>query len=287
MPRVAIVVDSSAGVAPEYCTQHSNVRIVPLLIQMQGQTLRDGIDITEARFYELLPECSPLPTTSQTPMGDLVRMYSSLADAGYEGIVSLHLSSGISSACASAQVAAGEVSIPVEVVDTLCTSSGSLYALEAAVRASERGSALQDVAQAARAVVASERTIFAVDTLDYLRKGGRISASAAMVGSVLQFKPLLCFADGKITALEKVRTSSRALRRLVEVMVDWVGADTPVLARVVHGGAPESAQQLMELAQSALNVTEMRFGWVPPVIGAHTGPGIVSLCCVPVAAAGL
>lgn len=286
MSRVAIMVDSAAGVDPAFAAEH-DLHIVPLLIQMQGQTLRDGVDITPEELYALMPTCSPLPTTSQTPIGDLIQAYRSLESEGYDGVVSMHLSSGMSSACATARMAANEVSIPVEIVDTLCAASGSLFAVEAAVRAAERNADLKGIAEAARHVAATQRTIFAVDTLEYLHKGGRVSGSAAFIGSVLQVKPLLHFVDGRMVVLERVRTSARVLRRLVEVMVEWVGAETPVLARVIHAAAPDSAQQLADLAQEALNVVNMRMGVVPAVLGAHSGPGTLSLCCLPIADAGL
>lgn len=281
MPPVAVVVDSTVGMSADYAAEHG-VPIVPLTIHMQGQTLRENLDITPDQFYAQLPNCSPLPTTSQPSAGDFGRAYQALKAAGYTGIVSVHLSSGISGTCASAQLGAQEVGIPVEVIDTPCAASASLFAAEAAMRAAESGADLATVAALARRVAEGQHTVFAVDTLEYLYKGGRIGGAAALIGSVLQFKPLLHFVDGKITALERVRTSSRALQRSVEVMVEWVGADTPVLARVIHAAAPERAQQLADLARQSLNISELRIGDVPPVLGTHVGPGTASLCCVPV-----
>ncbi len=286
MPRIAVVADSTAGMSSVYAAEY-NVEIVPLSIHIQGQSLRDGVDIDAERFYELLPGSSPLPTTSQPSAGDFIQVYNRLAAQGYDGIVSVHLSSGISGTCASAELAARDVSIPVEIVDTPCAASASLFAAEAAVRAAARGAPLADVARLSRRVAMQQRTVFAVDTLEYLYKGGRIGGAAALVGSILQFKPLLHFVDGKITALERVRTSARALRRSIEVMSEWLGAETPVLARVIHAAAPDRGEQLAALAQEALNVVEMRIGDVPPVLGAHVGPGTASICCCPVEVAGL
>lgn len=285
MPGVAVVVDSTVGMSPAFAREQG-VAIVPLFIQMQGQSLRDGLDILPEAFYAQLPSCNPLPTTSQPSAGDFVRVYRELQEAGYAGIVSVHLSAGISGTCNSAVLAAQEVSIPVEVIDTRCAASASLFAAEAAIRAAAAGQNLQETADLARRVSAAQRTIFAVDTLEYLHKGGRIGGASALVGSILQFKPLLHFVEGQITALERVRTSSRALRRTVEVMVEWLGADTPVLARVIHAAAPERGEQLVALAREALNVVDMRLGDVPPVLGAHVGPGTASLCCCPAEIAG-
>lgn len=286
MPRIAVVADSTVGVDPDYAAKH-DVRIVPLTIQMRGRSLKEGVDITPAQFYAELPHCNPLPTTSQPSAGDFVQVYRALEADGYDGIVSVHLSSGISGTCASAELAARELGIAVEVVDTRCAASASLFPLEAAVRVAERGADLPVVAETARRVAAAQHTVFAVDTLEYLYKGGRIGGAAALLGSILQFKPLLHFVDGKITALERVRTSARALRRSVEVMIEWVGADTPVLARVIHAAAFERGQQLADLARESLKVLDIRIADVPPVLGAHVGPGTASLCCVPVEALGI
>lgn len=281
MSRIAVVTDSSAGVDQAWAAEHG-VWIVPLLLEMDGQTLRDGVDISNERFYEVLPTCARPPQTSQARLGDLIQLYQSLHEAGYEGIVAAFLSLGISNTCATAEVAAREVDIPVEVVDTLCTASATLFCVETAVRAIAQGASLAEVAEITRRVAVEARSIFAVDTLDYLVRGGRLSATAALVGSMLQLKPLLGFVDGKIVVLERVRTSSRAVRRQVEVMAQWVGADTPVIARVVRGVSPEYADQLRTLALEQLQVVEMRSGYVPAILGAHTGPSIYSLCCLPV-----
>lgn len=286
MSKVAVVVDSTVGFPSTFAQEHG-VCVVPLSIHMQGETLREGIDITPDVFYERLPGCNPLPSTSQPSAGDFVAVYRALQEAGHDGIVSVHLSAGISGTCNSAELAAREVDIPVEVIDTGCAASASLFAAEAALRAAEQGASLAGVADLANRTSAAQRTIFAVDTLEYLYKGGRIGGASALVGSILQFKPLLHFIDGKITALDRVRTSSRALQRTVDVMAEWLGADTPLLARVIHAAAPDRAERLVGLAKEGLNIVDMRIGEVPPVLGAHVGPGTASLCCCPTDVVGL
>ena len=141
MPGVAVVVDSTVGMSPAYAREQGVV-IVPLFIQMQGQSLRDGVDIMPEVFYAQLPSCNPLPTTSQPSAGDFVTVYRGLQAAGYQGIVSVHLSAGISGTCNSAELAAQEVNIPVEVIDTRCAASASLFAAEAAIRAAVAGANL-------------------------------------------------------------------------------------------------------------------------------------------------
>lgn len=287
MGSIAIVVDSTAGMTEAYAQEHG-VSVIPLMIQMQGESLREGIDITADAFYARIVDCDPLPTTSQPSAGEFLALYRRLVEAGAEGIVSIHLSSGISGTVNSATLAAADLqSCPVVVVDAQSAATSALFATEAAVRSAEAGTSLDHVAKAAQDVLDAQRTLFAVGTLEYLHKGGRIGGAAALFGSLLQVKPLLYFQDGRIDSLEKVRTTAKALSRTVELMAEWMGSDTPVIARVIHAASPERAEKLMDMAKARLNVVEMRVGEVSPVLGAHTGPGTVSLCCCPAAAAGL
>ena len=130
------------------------------------------------------------------------------------------------------------------------------------------------------------RLVFAVDTLEYLRKGGRLGAAAALLGSVLQFKPLLYLADGRIAALERVRTSKRALLRLAEVMADWTKDDGPLQAIVIHAACPDRAEALAEALPKRLNVVNTRIHPLTPVVGTHVGPGAVGIACGPVSICG-
>lgn len=286
MARIGVVTDSTACISSAFAKRH-NVRIVPLYIHMQGKTLRDLFDISPEAFYAQLPKCDPLPTTSQPSAGDFAEVYGELISSGVEGIISIHLSSGISGTVNSAELAKQQFEgTPIEIIDTQSASASHMLTVEAAVRAVEEGKSFEEVVAAARTVVEKQRVVFGVETLEYLYKGGRIGGAAALLGSLLQFKPLLCFNQGRIDALERVRTSSRVLTRMAEVMREWMGAE-PVQAVIIEAEAMERAQALRDLLPQYLNVAATRIWPLPPVLGAHVGNGTLGLCCCPVSACGL
>jgi len=281
MTPVAIVTDSTAGYASDYVTEN-HIQAIPLYVQMGDDMLRDGVDITSEQFYERLPQCATLPTTSQPSVGDFVTLYKEAIDAGADGILSVHISSGISGTVNSATLASKELDgVPVEIVDTQCACAVAAFAVEAAQKALAEGADLAGAAAAAKQVVASHKTVFMVDTLEYLYKGGRIGGASALFGSLLQFKPLLHFVDGEIAALERQRTAKRAMARMVEVMAEWQGAETPLRAVVMQAAAPEAAQSLADMVTQKLNILDLRIMPLSPVIGTHAGPGTLGLCCCP------
>jgi DegV family protein with EDD domain len=286
MSFIGLVSDSTPGLSDDYVAQHENLRVVPLYLQMGDKTLRDGVDIKGDEFYQRLPQMSTLPTTSQPSVGDFQACYQELVAAGASGIVSIHLSSGISGTINSATLARQEIDVPVEIVDTQSAAASHLLTVETAQRAIARGASLEEVAEAARKVAEQQRTVFAVETLEYLYKGGRIGGAAALVGSLLQMKPLLYFKDGRIDALEKVRTSKRAMGRMVDLMGEWLDGQGPLEVMVMHAAAPDRVEELAAAVQKNLPVASMHTVLVPPVLGAHCGPGALGLCCCPASALG-
>jgi len=284
MSFTALVSDSTAGLSQEFVEKHG-IRVVPLYIQMGDTTYRDQVDITAQEFYERLPHCTPLPTTSQPSAGDLATVYRKLVDQGATAIISVHISSGISGTVSSAHTAAeGIDGVPIEVIDTQTASAAHMLAVEAGARALADGASFEDAVAAIRGVLEAQRIAFSVDTLEYLYKGGRIGGAAALLGSVLQFRPLLYFKEGKIDALERVRTSKRALRRMAELMAEWLGADEPVYAVAIEAACKDRSQTLLNLVQECMNVADARIQTLTPVLGAHVGNGTVGLCCCPVSA---
>ncbi len=281
MAFTAIVSDSTASLDPAFVAEH-NIRVVPLYIKIGDETLRDGVDITPDEFYRRLPETSPLPTTSQPSAGDFLAVYRDLVSQGATGIISVHLSSGISGTINSATLAAEQVpEVPIRIMDTRCAVGAHMFAVEAAALALKRGANMDEAVARCQAAIDQQKTAFVVDTLEYLYKGGRIGGAAALVGSLLQFKPLLYFKDGKIDALERVRKSSKALERLVEIMGEWIPSETPVRAVIMHAACPERAQMAAELLRQKLTLTEVRTVPLSPVIGAHVGNGTLGICCCP------
>jgi DegV family protein with EDD domain len=284
MPLIGIVSDSTASL-PEETAKKYDIRIVPLYVKVGDKTYRDRVDITPEEFYKLLPGASPLPTTSQPSAGDFVVVYRELVNQGVAGIISIHLSSGISGTVNSAHLAAEQVKdVPIAIIDTQCAVGAHLLTVEATAQALQGGADFQAAVAVANKVIERQRTVFCLDTLEYLYKGGRIGGAAALVGSLLQFKPLLYFKDGKIDVLERVRKSSRSLARMVEVMQEWLGNEEPLETVVMHADALDRAETLATLVRGRLDVANLRITWVTPVIGTHAGPGTMGLCCCPVSA---
>ncbi|OGO06583.1 MAG: hypothetical protein A2Y73_04690 [Chloroflexi bacterium RBG_13_56_8] len=284
MSFTALVCDSTAALPQEFVEKHG-VSVIPLYLKVGDVTYRDRVDISAEEFYQRLPSCNPLPTTSQPSAGDFVALYQDLVERGATGIISIHLSAGISGTINSATLAAAEIdSVPIEIVDTESTSVAVMFAVEAGVWALEAGATMEEALIPIRRVVEQQKLVFSVDTLEYLYKGGRIGGAAALVGSLLQFKPLLYFSEGKIDALERVRTSKRALVRMAELLADWMGSEEPVRVGVIEADCPDRGQALAELARQHMNVADLGIHTLTPVLGAHGGNGTVGLCCCPLSA---
>ena len=276
MTRVAVVTDSTADLTADLIAEHG-VRIVPLRIAIDARTAVDGVDIGPDEVVEALRAKRTVSTSRPSP-GDFVGAYRQALDAGADHVVSVHLSAELSGTWDSARLAAQEFGYGVvRVVDSRSTSMALGFAVIAAARAAASGATAGDVQDAA--VAAADRTscLFYVDTLEYLRRGGRIGAAAAMLGTALSVKPLLHVRDGRIVPLEKVRTSSRALARLVALTVQAAGAD-PVDIGVQHLAAKDRADEVAERLREQLpSVRQLITAEVGATIGAHTGPGVVGV----------
>lgn len=284
MSFVALVTDSTASLPSDYVQKHG-IRVVPLYLNMDNTTYRDGVDITPQEFYERLPTCNPLPTTSQPSAGDFEMAYRQAVKDGASAIISIHLSSGISGTVNSAQLAKEQVGgVPIEIIDTQSAAVAQAFAVQAAISAFKGGADLAGAVAAIKKVLEVQRLVFTVDTLEYLYKGGRIGGAAALVGSLLQFKPVLHFREGKIDALERVRKSSRSLVRLVELIQETYGASEPLRALIMHAACEDRAKALHEVLCKQLNIADVMIMPLSPVLGAHCGNGTLGLACCPQAA---
>jgi DegV family protein with EDD domain len=276
MAKTAILTDSTANLPMEWVEQY-NVRVIPLKIHWGGETYLDGIDLTPNEFYMRLAHAKSLPTTSQPSIQDFLQAFESLADQA-DGIVVPLISSGISGTVASAQAAARQFTqVPVEVIDTHITSMGQVLILLAAARAAEQGKSLQEVRCAADEVVRCLRLFFAVDTLEYLHRGGRIGGASRYLGTALAIKPILFFnSEGKIDALERVRTKSKSWQRLIELAEEQANG-RPVHVGIVHANAPGAAQKFRDEVEQRLNCKEIFTVEFSPAIGVHVGPGTIGI----------
>lgn len=271
--QVAVVTDSTAYLPPSALTQH-RIDVVPLTVVLGDRALEEGTEISARSLAEALRERRPVTTSRPSP-AVFAERYRAAAEAGAEGIVSLHLSSEISGTYDAAVLAAREAPVPVRVVDSgVVAMALGFCALEAARVAAGDGS-LDEIVAAAEKRAEGTSAYFYVDTLDYLRRGGRIGAAQKLLGSALAVKPLLELADGRIGMLEKVRTASKAIARLEEIVVERAG-DTGVDIAVHHLAAQERADQLAEhLRERVPGLGELHVSEVGAVIGAHTGPGLL------------
>lgn len=275
MARIGVVTDSTADLPP-HLVEALNLRVVPLTVTFGQETFLSRITLSEREFYDRLAAGDDLPTTSQPAPARFEEAYLNAADDGLDGVVSLHLSGALSGTCAVARKAAEAAPLPVTVVDSRQVSGGLAMMVLAAHRCAAAGGDLDAVAEAARRVGDRVRTWVVVDTLEYLRRGGRLSASQAAVGSVLRVKPLLEVADGSVALREKTRTWSRALDRLAELVADHAGG-APVELVLAHAFAPDRAGELRERLRTRIDVREGFEATVGPVVGTHTGPGALGV----------
>lgn len=279
MSRVAVVTDSTAYL-PRELMERLHIHFVPLQLIWGDETYRDGIDITPEAFYTRLPHSKTMPTTSQPSPAAFRVVYEDLLHKGND-ILSIHISSKLSGTIDSAtQARQAFPDAAIEVIDSLSTSMGMGFAVLEAARAAEQGATLAECKTIAEKALANSRVFFLVRTLEFLHRGGRIGGAQAFVGTALNLKPILELRDGRIEALDRVRTWNKALDRLVEIYVEAVAGRKPLRIAVLHANAEEEAQRLMERVKSIFNVNDIRetaIVPVSPVIGAHTGPGCVGL----------
>ena len=283
MSRTVLVTDSTASLPPELAVERGIV-VVPLQVVIGATSYDEGADgATPALVAEALREFRPVSTSRPAP--EAVRaVYERAAAAGATAIVSVHLSGEMSGTFESAQLAARDAPVPVHPVDTRQVGIAAGFAALSAADVIDAGGTVEEAAAAARARAAATTSLFYVDTLEYLRRGGRIGAAAALLGGALVVKPLLTIDEGRVATLEKVRTSNRALSRLEELAVAAAG-DRPVDVGVAHLAAGERAGQLAERLAArladGLEGREIHCGEVGAVLGAHVGPGMLAVCVAP------
>jgi DegV family protein with EDD domain len=263
-----------------------NIHVVPLVVNLEGQTYREGIDITADEFYRHLAESDAMPTTSQPSAGDFEAVYRKLAAAD-PGILSIHMSSGLSGTVNSARIAAASVpEAKVTVIDTKTLSVGAAWQVEAAARALRAGWPLEAVLAMVRRIQEQTHTLFTLKELKYLIHGGRISHMKGLIASILDIKPLIGVENerGTYVQMGQQRTFSAALRGLAELPAKWVPRGSAVQAQVAQAWNPEGAQVLMQNVSRLFECTWRATGRLSMVLGAHTGPTMVGVAVAPLAA---
>jgi DegV family protein with EDD domain len=278
MSKVAILTDSTAYIPTDLLKAHF-ITTVPQVLIWGEETFRDGVDILPDDFYRRLSTAKVMPTTSQVSIVTMRDTYEKLLAEGYE-VLGIFISSKLSGTMQSA-IQAKEM-LPkaadkIAIVDSLTTAMAMGFHVLAAARAAESGAGLAECKKLAEEAQKHTGVYFVVDTLEFLRRGGRIGGAQALLGSALNIKPLLALQDGRIESVEKIRTKGKALDRLVEIVVEQVAGRTPVRIATLHANAEAEARAVLETVAARLNPTEKVLASVSPVIGTHAGPGTVGL----------
>jgi DegV family protein with EDD domain len=280
MSRVAVVTDTTQYLPRDVVERHG-FTLVPLYVTWNGHTDRESDLPDYDAFYDHLRSGGALPSTSQPSVGDFLAVYEPLIEEGAD-ILSIHLSGGISGTVHAAEqaraalVERGVAPERVRVMDSRTGCAGHGLMSIAAANAARGGADLQAATRAAQALRETMRVVFAVDTLEFLKRGGRIGAAQAWIGSALKIKPILTI-DTEIQPIERVRTAGRATERLVQELRDHreQGADVFFLQ---HVQAPDAAERLAERGREIYGRDPEFISEIGPVIGTHTGPGLIGVC---------
>ncbi|MGW2635534.1 DegV family protein [Streptomyces sp. NPDC001348] len=271
--HVAIVTDSTAYL-PQRTMERHGITAVPLTVVLGDQALEEGTDISTRSLAQALQKRRSVTTSRPSPQV-FAETYRKVAESGATGIVSLHLSAELSGTYDAAVVAAREAQVPVRVVDTGMVAMALGFCALTAAEVAEAGGTVDEAVTAAEKRAEGTAAYFYVDTLDYLRRGGRIGAAQALLGSALAVKPLLQLDGGRIELLEKVRTASRAIARLEEIAAERAGSAEVDIA-VHHLAAPDRASALADRLRARVpGLADLHVSEVGAVIGAHTGPGLL------------
>jgi DegV family protein with EDD domain len=241
------------------------------------QEYRDGVDLTRQEFYTRLPDFSPAPTTA-APSPEVFRLtYERLAAEGATEILSIHISAKLSSVFGIASQAIREgTTIPVTVFDSRQLSLGTGFQVLAAAQAAEEGRSMKEILAMLESQIARTHVFAALDSLEFLRRSGRMNFAVAFLGSMLQIKPFLKMYDGNPTT-ERIRTRKGAMKRLVELLAE----ETPLeKVALLHSQAPDRARALLEKVKHLLPAGDILVEEINPVLGAHIGPGVVGFVCI-------
>ncbi|AMW98127.1 DegV family protein [Rummeliibacillus stabekisii] len=272
----AIVTDSTAYLSEDEI-KDLNIHVVPLSVIFEGESYEEGVDLDVGTFYKKVREEKELPKTSQPPIGKFVSLFEKLAK-DYDEVVTIHLSSGISGTYQGA-VQAGEMVKNLDVhgfdSEIACYVQG-FYVIEAGEMAKQGASAKEIIAKLEE-VKKTVRAYFMVDDLAHLQRGGRLSAASALIGGLLQVKPILHFQDKVIVPFEKIRTRKKALKRIEDLLCEDVSVHPNIKASVIHGNCEEEGKEWMRILQEKYPSVEFTLSYFGPVIGTHLGEGSLGL----------
>jgi DegV family protein with EDD domain len=275
--KVGIVTDSTAYI-PDELMEGLPIHITPVVVIWEGEELLDGVDIMPSEFYRRLETAKEMPTTSQ-PSPTMMRLaYEKMLDKGYD-VLGIFVTGKLSGTMSSATQAKEMLpNANIEVVDSHLTSMGIGWPALKAAKAALEGASLAECKEIAEKARDNSGVLFTVKTLEFLHRGGRIGTASRFIGTALNVKPILEFQNGTIEGLEQVRTSKKAMNRLLELLEERVGDRKPLHLGVMHANVPEAAEQLLEMAKARLDCVQTSISPVSPAIGTQGGPGTLGYC---------
>jgi DegV family protein with EDD domain len=278
MSKIAIVTDSTAYI-PSDLVRKYNLTVTPQVLIWGEEMYQDGIDIQPDEFYARLKTTKVMPTTSQVSPATMQSTFEGLIAKGYD-VLGIFLSAKLSGTIQSvvqAKEMMGSAGEKVTYVDSRSTAMAMGFQVLAVARAVEDGASLQDAVALAEKAREHTGVYFAVDTLEFLHRGGRIGGAQRFLGTALNMKPVLAVIDGRVEAVERIRTKGKALERVLELVIEQTKGKTPVRLATLHAAAEAEARALLDKASKELNATESILSTVSPVVGTHAGPGTVGL----------
>lgn len=278
MSKIALVTDSTTYMPPELVKKY-NISVAPQVLIWGDQTYKDGVDIQSSEFFTRLKTAKVMPTTSQVAVISFQDIFQDLVSQGYD-VLALLISSKLSGTFQSALQARDLMNSArekVHVVDSQSVAMALGFQVLAVTRAIEDGASLRDAIALAEKSYQYTGVFFAVDTLEFLHRGGRIGGAQRFIGTMLNMKPILAIQDGRVEGIERIRTKAKAHDRVLELTVEKIAGRTPVRLATLHATAAEDARALLTRAEQALAPVESIFTEVSPTVGTHTGPGTVGL----------
>ena len=278
MSKIALVTDSTTYMPSELVKKY-NISVAPQVLIWGDQTYKDGVDIESSEFFTRLKTAKVMPTTSQVAVISFQEIFQDLVDKGYE-VLALLVSSRLSGTVQSAMHAKDLMSSArekVNVVDSQSVAMALGFQVLAVARALEDGASLKDAIALAEKSYQYTGVFFAVDTLEFLHRGGRIGSAQRFLGTMLNMKPILAIQDGRVEGIDRIRTKNKAHDRVLELVVEKVAGRTPVRLATLHANAAADAKALLTRAEQTLHPVESIFTEVSPTVGTHAGPGTVGL----------
>ena len=275
MKNIAIVTDSTTGL-PARLVEELGIHVVPVLLIQGGQTFRDGVDITPTEVYRRLRAGQAAFTSAAPTVPEFLSVYHA-AGEGARGVLSIHMSPGLSNTYGVALAASEQVEgVPIVVFNCSTAAIGQGFVVLEAARAAASGATLEQVVRRAEEMSAKIRFLFTLDTFEYLRKSGRMGGAAALLGDILQVRPVLYLPQGTVEVLARPRTKPRAIELILQEMAKQP-QDRPLHAAIAHADVPQEAEALRSCVAERFHCAELLLTEFTPVVGAHTGPGLLGI----------